>query len=75
MTVSVPFGSVETTVEVTVFVRVVVLGLGVMVLTTVGQTFLWAVKLMLTVLVEVLTFLTDFKPSEVLQSWLVTVAL
>ena len=40
VTVSVPLGSVEMTVEVTVFVRVVVLGWGVMVLTTVGQTFL-----------------------------------
>lgn len=40
VTVSVPFGSVEIIVEVTVLVRVVVLGLGVMVLTTVGQTFL-----------------------------------
>jgi len=68
VTVSVPLGSVEMIVEVMVFVRVVVLGLGVMVLITVGQTFLYAVKLMLTVLVEVLTFLTDFRPSDVLQS-------
>jgi hypothetical protein len=38
MTVSVPLGSVEMIVEVMVFVRVVVWGLGVMVLITGGQT-------------------------------------
>lgn len=38
--VSVSFGSVEIIVEVTVFVRVVVLGFGVIVLMSVGQTFL-----------------------------------